>query len=102
MTKEQPHEMQLAKTYPTGAEEWACPTCGRRFVMQWPPSYRKIVLERGDEQAMHNGGKGGVSISVVQTTKADDDDISEETLRPWLDALDDVDFGDWADGSELQ
>ena len=102
MHEQHPHEMQLTKTHPTGAEEWACPTCGRRFVMQWPPSYRKIVLARGDEHAIHNGGKGGLSIGSVRTIKTDDDEISDESLRPWLDAFDDVDFGNWLDGGELQ
>lgn len=56
------HEMELERTHPSGAEEWYCPTCGRRFLMQWPPHYKKIVLEQGDENALHSGGKGGLSI----------------------------------------
>jgi hypothetical protein len=45
--------MYLHKTYPSGAEEWACPTCGRRFIIQWRPVYQKIVLARGHEGAAH-------------------------------------------------
>ena len=52
------HEMVICATYPTGAQEWFCPTCGRRYVLQWPPSYSKIVLEVGDEMAVHVGGSG--------------------------------------------
>lgn len=63
MSETQPHEMQLVQTHSSGAEEWHCPTCGRRFLMHWPPSYKKIVLEPGDEYAAHVGGKGGVRMS---------------------------------------
>jgi hypothetical protein len=65
MMAEQPHEMQLVQMHSSGAEEWYCPTCGRRFLMHWPPSYKKIVLEPGDEYAAHVGGKGGVHLSAA-------------------------------------
>ena len=58
MADAQPHEMQLVRTHNSGAEEWHCPTCGRRFLMHWPPTYKKIVLVVGDEYAAHVGGKG--------------------------------------------
>ncbi|NTW97955.1 MAG: hypothetical protein HGB28_05325 [Oscillochloris sp.] len=53
------HDMQLLVTHPSGAEEWFCPECGRRFLMHWPPTYRKMVLTPGDEAAVHRGGLGG-------------------------------------------
>ena len=56
----QQHEMILTKVYPSGAEEWFCPECGRRFIMQWPPVYKKVILNVGDENAIHSGGRGGV------------------------------------------
>ena len=49
MYEQEQHEMVLEATHPSGEEEWFCPTCGRRFLMRWPPAYEKIVLERGDE-----------------------------------------------------
>jgi len=56
---EQPtHQMQLETTHPSGAEEWACPICGRRFIMQWPPAYSRTILESGDENVSHSGSKG--------------------------------------------
>jgi len=58
MHEQEYHEMVLSATHPSGAEEWLCPTCGRRFLMRWPPSYQKIVLEAGDEYALHSGSKG--------------------------------------------
>ncbi|HNP88071.1 MAG: hypothetical protein JST60_14205 [Chloroflexi bacterium SZAS-1] len=52
------HEMQLARTLASGEEEWYCPTCSRRFLMRWFPKYSKLVLEPGDEYALHSGSKG--------------------------------------------
>jgi len=55
---EQPtHQMHLEMTHPSGAEEWVCSVCGRRFLMQWPPAYSRTILEPGDEYATHSGSK---------------------------------------------
>ena len=55
MFEQEKHVMELERTYPSGAQEWYCPTCGRRCLMQWDPSYKKIVLEPGDERVSHSG-----------------------------------------------
>lgn len=47
------HEMRMVRTAGSGLEEWACPTCGRRMLLRWPPHYVKHVLDDGDEQACH-------------------------------------------------
>ena len=52
------HHMELLQIHNTGAEEWWCPTCERRFIIQWPPNYQKIILETGDEYAFHSCNKG--------------------------------------------
>lgn len=65
MSEQPRHEMILGITHPSGAEEWYCPTCGRRFTIQWPPEYKKIILNAGDELAIHTGGKGGVNTSQL-------------------------------------
>ncbi|MFI0487587.1 hypothetical protein [Actinomadura sp. 9N215] len=49
------HEMRLVRIEESGLEEWACPTCGRRMLLRWPPHYRKQVVEPGDERACHVG-----------------------------------------------
>jgi hypothetical protein len=54
------HEMILSGRRAAGAEEWACPRCGRRLLLRWPPQYEKLVLEQGDITAIHVGGQGGV------------------------------------------
>ena len=59
MNQQEHHEMVLETTHSSGAEEWYCPTCGRRFLLQWPPTYKKTVLDPGDEFAAHSGSKSG-------------------------------------------
>ena len=110
------HAMELAQTYTSGAEEWHCPTCGRRMIMQWPPKYKRIVLEPGDEQAAHAGGKGGLRMGAAQIATADDalpaaeqprsdfvrplddatpdaaDAPAHDDLRPWLRLFDGDEF----------
>ena len=87
------HEMILEKTHETGAEEWYCPTCGRRLLMTWPPEYKKIILCTGDELAIHSGGTGcadGTPPETVQTEEVQP--INEESLAIWEDWMDRVDF----------
>jgi len=80
MDLQEHHEMVLAVTHPSGAEEWFCPVCGRRFLLKWPPAYQKIVLEPGDEYAAHSGSKGEMlrmgSLDLVDTgAPSDADDL---------------------------
>ena len=58
------HQTQLVMTYPTGAEEWFCSECGYRIIMTWPPKYKKIILDEGNREARHQGGKGGLSMAI--------------------------------------
>jgi hypothetical protein len=57
--------MQLENVAPSGEQEWYCPTCQRRFLLQLTPDFKKTVLERGDEEASHSGGTGGLQIGGV-------------------------------------
>ena len=63
------HEMHLELTHPSGAEEWACPICGMRYLLQWPPAYKKVVLKTGDEYAFHSCSKG--DLAIEQTSFAE-------------------------------
>lgn len=104
MQQMEKHTMELLKTHPSGAEEWVCPTCNRRFLVQWPPNYRKIILEPGDEYAVHNGGKGDVAMGTprVQNGQNGDSANFEASLAQiWLDAIEGLDFGDWPDSSDM-
>jgi len=67
----------------SGAEEWACPTCGRRMLLRWPPDYEKLVLEHGDDSAIHVGGKGGVRVGEFTVAPAPEGDVPS-TERQWL------------------
>jgi hypothetical protein len=78
-----PHEMVLAMNQVSGAEEWLCPKCGRRLLLRWPPNYEKLVLDPGDESAVHAGGKGGARIGRV-TAEPIDNREQETTDRDWL------------------
>jgi hypothetical protein len=84
--------MQLEITHPSGAEEWACAECGRRILMQWPPNYKRVVLEPGDEFAIHSGSKGGLNVSSPLVEEADAPELSEEMRAALEEALKDVDF----------
>lgn len=113
--EEENHIMILQATHESGAEEWYCPACGRRFLMQWPPNYRRIILEPGDGNAIHSGGKGGVSMSLKiaqnpkrdllpgETPEAEEDGRlstpDQELLAPWQAWMDRVNFDKlWQDG----
>jgi len=106
----QDHTMVLVTTHDSGAEEWYCPTCGRRFLMQWPPNYKRTVLDAGDENATHSGGKGGVSmrrpqvspyqaaenIAPPEALEGVSQSIEEEPgLDNWAELLDKIDFESW-------
>lgn len=80
------HEMILVSGHHTGAEEWHCPTCGRRMIMTWPPNYRKVVLAPGDENAQHSGSKGGLQLGPPAVEAVDT--ILSDDLRAALDDLD--------------
>jgi hypothetical protein len=95
---EQKHEMVLEETHSSGAEEWYCPTCGRRMTITWEP-WKKIVLEPGDVYAAHSAVKGGLQLGAVElrqgsqtdlptTTESSMDDPYLEPWRRWLDKAD--------------
>ncbi|MEU9127303.1 hypothetical protein AB0D08_04135 [Kitasatospora sp. NPDC048540] len=49
------HQMRLTGRLASGADEWSCPTCGRRISLRQPPEPDLVVLEPGDESAVHVG-----------------------------------------------
>ena len=90
---EKHHEMVLEKTHVSGVEEWYCPDCGRRFLVQWPPAYKMIIVEQGDKDARHNVSKansrtGSYPITQLKAT----DFIDEFRLIPWIKWMEKVDF----------
>ncbi|MFI6445401.1 hypothetical protein [Kitasatospora sp. NPDC050543] len=49
------HEMKLVGRLASGADEWSCPTCGRRVTLRRLPEPELTVLDPGDEGAVHVG-----------------------------------------------
>lgn len=88
------HEMQLVTTHASGAEEWYCPTCGRRFLMRYPPAYTKVILEVGDEYAIHSGATGGLIMSPPRLGGAEEPELSDELRTVLEEALKDIDLDD--------
>jgi hypothetical protein len=104
MSDQPRHEMILETTHPSGAEEWNCPTCGRRLLISWEPKFTKTVLEVGDDFSIHSGGKGGLKIGGTQILPHPNPE--EETpplnkdprLAPWEAWMAERDFEDlWGD-----
>lgn len=85
MVTHEQHVMERVQGYDTGAEEWACPTCGRRLLRHAHPAHATTVLAAGDATASHCGGSGAPL--AAQAPAAGADDIPLEMLRPWLKAL---------------
>lgn len=77
---EQHHQMILEETYESGEENWYCPTCGRRFIVNWEPKFKRTVLEIGDENASHSGGKGGLQMGSMQVAPLENS-IQEDELE---------------------
>ena len=96
MSNQDQHQMQLEKVHPSGAEEWFCPTCGRRFLMTWPPNYKKVILEAGDEYAIHNGGKGGLQLQAAQIEDTvNEPELSKDLREALSEVLDNINFDNW-------
>ncbi len=90
---EKHHEMILEKIQISGVEEWYCPTCGRRFLVQWPPAYRMIVLASGDNDIRYNVSKSNSRIGSCPVTQPEATDLTDEfRLLPWIKWMEKVDF----------
>jgi hypothetical protein len=100
MDNQEVHKMLLAAVHPSGVEEWYCPACGRRLLMQWPPAYKKMVLEYGDETAIHTGGNGGLNVLTSAGIPEEEVSLSleeREALSPWIEWMERVNFAAWWD-----
>jgi hypothetical protein len=75
--------MTRTRTLERGAEEWSCTRCSRRLLLRRPPAFEKVVLESGDEWAMHVGGTGGLQADTVQGRPAAPGGLPAQE-RSWL------------------
>lgn len=78
------HEMILQGHDDSGAEEWFCPSCGRRMLMRWSPDFDTLLLEHGDTTAVHFGGKGALRLNDV-VAAPEPAPVSDSETR-WLDS----------------
>jgi hypothetical protein len=87
------HEMILEKIHIFGVEEWYCATCGRRFLVQWPPAYKMIILAAGDKDIRHNVSKSSLRMGSRPVTQLQATDLIDEfRLIPWIKWMEKVDF----------
>ena len=100
---EQYHEMILKKIHIPRVEEWYCPTCGRRFLVQWPPAYKMIVLAAGDTDIRHNVSKSDSRKGSRPVTQLQVTDLTDEfRLLPWIKWMEKVDFDSkWSTNASL-
>lgn len=93
MPEQEQHTMEFVGTHKSGVDELYCPICGRRILLQWPPNYKKTVLEPGNEHAIHSGGKGGLTFKQPEIAQDDNQEAEDEIyLAPWNDWMNKVDF----------
>lgn len=89
---EERHEMHRVQKFNTGAEEWECHECGRRFIILLEPNFQKVILKKGNENVIHYGGSAELSLGVTQDSETTGvEEIDEATLEPvqrWLDTID--------------
>ena len=67
----------------SGEEEWVCLDCGRRLLLKWSPDFERLILEYGDDQAVHTGAKGGVRMTGLEVNPSPSPHLSNEA-RQWL------------------
>jgi hypothetical protein len=93
------HEMTLDKIHISGVEEWSCPTCGRRFLVQWPPAYKIIVLQPGDKDTQHSLTNDSLRMSSSAVPEKEETGLIEEfRLLPWRKWMEKIDFDpQWGD-----
>jgi len=82
MYESEHHEMHLETTYPSGAEQWSCPTCGRRFVVRWLPACSMTILDFGDLHAQHSGSTDDLHMRSSQVVGVDESLPMDELDQP--------------------
>jgi hypothetical protein len=65
------HQMKISNVHASGAQEWLCLECERRVLINWTPAFKRIVLEPGDDRAIHTGAYGGIELGQAKTKKDD-------------------------------
>jgi hypothetical protein len=87
MIPKESHDMRLETIHPSGAEEWLCPECGRRFVAQWEPKFRRVILEQGQNNIVHQGQAINL-LDDISVKPAESDSGLQDVWKELLDKLD--------------
>ena len=99
------HAMELIREH-EDTEEWLCPTCGRRLLVNWNPKFKRTVLIAGDQSVTHSGFKNQtqsedtmeVPFDETPTRPTVEKPIEESRLTPWTLWMDKTDFANlWND-----
>jgi hypothetical protein len=88
------HEMVFEQAVGHDTDELYCPVCGRRILVQWSPDFKKIVLEAGDEFAIHTASKGNANMSANDFDPQDEPMVEEdaELIAAWDVLLEEINF----------
>jgi len=87
MSEQRQHEMVLESIHPSGAEEWLCPECGRRFVAQWEPQFKRVILVEGQDRVIHKGQAINQLIDGNSNLSSEEEGL-QDVWKEWLDKLD--------------
>jgi len=96
------HAMELIREH-EGMEEWLCPVCGRRLLVNWNPRFKRTVLISGDQSVTHSGFKkqeqsDEALFAGTVSHFAPDKPIEESRLIPWARWMDKSNFANlWND-----
>lgn len=90
------HEMCLEAAHPSGAQEWSCPSCARRFVVQFGTKVTIIMLEAGNEGVSHTGSTtDSLRLGPPRPSKSEEETALDDLWAQIEEALKDIDFDDW-------
>jgi hypothetical protein len=94
--------MVLETTYPSGAQEWVCPSCARRFIVQLQPKINVVDLEVGDLYADHVGSTDGFPRIAIEIRNVEPDEpvLPDEIITALEEILKDVDFDGLDDSAD--
>jgi hypothetical protein len=96
------HVIVLETTYPSGAQEWFCPSCARRFIVQLQPIINVIELEVGDVYVDHVGSTHGYPrIGIeIRDVGPEEPELPEEIITALEKVLKDIDFDELDDTAD--
>lgn len=95
--EQEKHIMIHQGTDENGEDEYYCPTCGRRILLQMDP-YKKTVLSAGDEYVVHSGGMGGLVMGAATIASSDEQAEPDlERLAAWEVWLQELNFESYWD-----